>query len=214
MPCSAWVCPAGCRPASADPLWVPHRPQLSRHCSTRLRTAGPTHRGCSHGLRLRPGAAPRGCPWALPPPGLSHCYTVGSSVAAREICSVWCPWAAGGWPAPLWASLGCMELLLCARSTSCTDRSACRAAISHCSLPAAVVQHISSYLNLLSQSTPSIAHGSAWPVIEATPAASPPAQHFHVNPVQMSPKNTLGKTGIRGCGLHLTLCCCVTCGIA
>jgi len=33
-----------------------------------------------------------------------------------------------GQPAPPWASLGCRELLLCARSTSCADRGACRAA--------------------------------------------------------------------------------------
>ena len=46
-------------------------------------------RAAPYGLRLRPGAALRGYPWAVPPPGLSHCCTVGSSVAAREICSAW-----------------------------------------------------------------------------------------------------------------------------
>lgn len=96
VPYSMWVCPVGCRPASPDAVWVPHHQQLCRHCSTRLRTMGPTLRSCSstvctggscpsppappqaapHGLWLQPGAAPAGvsmgCASSEPQP-LLHC---------------------------------------------------------------------------------------------------------------------------------------------
>ena len=45
--------------------------------------------------------------------------TWGCSMAAMEICSTWCPWAAGDSLLLCGPLLGCMELLLCAWSFSC-----------------------------------------------------------------------------------------------
>lgn len=36
-----------------------------------------------HRLQLQPGAAPAGCPWAVPPSGFIHCCTMGSSMTAH-----------------------------------------------------------------------------------------------------------------------------------
>jgi len=80
----------------------------------------------------------------------------------REICSVWCPWAEGGWPVPLWASPGlqgaaalCLEHLLPALVPA-----GLLLPVSYSLLLAAVAQLFPS-LTLISQSIPSVAHGSA-----------------------------------------------------
>jgi len=44
---------------------------------------------------------------------ISICCTVGSCVAAQEICSAWCPWAAGDsllLRGPLWAAGSCCSV--------------------------------------------------------------------------------------------------------
>ena len=47
-------------------------------------------------------AAPAGYPWAVLPPGLM----LHLPWLREDICSEWCPWAAGGWPSPPWVSPG------------------------------------------------------------------------------------------------------------
>ena len=190
--------PAPSPRAAAVPALLPHRGLLPTGCGSGPGLLLGGIRG-PYLLQASATAAPWASPWLHGRSAL--CGARGLRGDGLLLCG------------PLWAAWSCCFVPGAPPALTAVP-AGLLSPISHCSLPAAVVQHISSFLNLFSQSTPSIAHGSAWPVIEATPAASPPAQHFHVNPVQMSPKNTLGKTGIRGCGLHLTLCCCVTCGIA
>ena len=106
-------------------LWV--LLQLPRSlCSLQLFSTG-----CSSG----PGPAPVGLR------GL-HLLQPTSTAAPqvppwqqREICSVWCPWAAEGQPAPPWASPGlqgaaalCPDHLL----PSCADLGGCKAASLSC----------------------------------------------------------------------------------
>jgi len=82
--------------------------------------------------------------------------TWGCSMAAMEICSTWCPWAAGDSLLLCGPLLGCRELLLCAWSTPCflSALTSVPAKLllshSHSSLPAAVAQQFFPFLNLLS----------------------------------------------------------------
>ena len=100
----------GNHPSGAAPA-QPHKRQLSQpSCPTAV---------CSPGLQLYL----RGSCRALH--GL--CLLQASSTAALwappwlhvEICSVWCPWAAGDSLLLCGPLLGCRELLLCAWSSSC-----------------------------------------------------------------------------------------------
>lgn len=109
--CSTWVPPMRCCLFLADPTWVSHRLQFSKHCS---------NMGLYH--RTHPsGTAPHGSPQAAALPAL----------------------------------LSYHELQLWLRACSCRDSAWAAAFFSHihCCI-------VFTFLNLLSQSTPSITHAS------------------------------------------------------
>ena len=118
---------ANCGSLKTAPVWV-HTTGL---ILPRQSTSEQVPMGCSSG----PGPAPVGLR------GL-HLLQPTSTAAPqvppwqqREICSVWCPWAVEGQPAPLWASPGlqgaaalCPDHLL----PSCADLGGCKAASLSC----------------------------------------------------------------------------------
>jgi len=86
---------------------------------------------------------------------------------------MWCPWAAGGQPAPPWASLGLQgnfALLLedilpsfCPALGGCRDVSL---TVPHSSLPAPVAQQFFLSLNALSQKHAQLSSGSGRSLLE------------------------------------------------
>lgn len=124
--------------------------------------AHPLGVGCSsigpHRLQLQPGPCSWGSsPWALWATSAAALWA--PPWLQMEICSVLCQWAAGGWPAPLWASPGLQGASAPLHDdhlmpSFCTDLCVCSAAYLYSfSLlsPSCCCEALLFLLNLLSQ---------------------------------------------------------------
>ena len=156
--CSSNITPCyGAHPSGTAPAWVPMGSSFPSLPATLQLLSEPVPVWAQHG----------------------PCHLQASSTAALwappwlhvEICSVWCPWAAGGQPAPLWASPGlqgaaavCLEHHLL--PSSCADLGGCRATSVPSLTPLSQLQLHStvSLPPILSPiGGPSITHSSALP---------------------------------------------------